>query len=394
MCVECGYCTSGAFNVSDFAVMAFCHSILDLTNGCICLYEKFELTAGIAVNAVAIVDEEQFQTSMALLRVANKRKADTTKKVTALLSKHRKLDDDLNDLSLYGPHLRRALTGSLPKSFVGDDKTEVSISSKPVRSTSSSRSRLLNLARSLRQDGDSLRGSRGDFLRQVLSGGDDYMDDALLNALGGGSGGSSDPLSRLVANLQSRSNPSGGGEDAAEKGDKKAKLSPAEECRRLYMQKREAERESWELNRRIDSWNRLNNDALAAKVTSHGGGTYMTTDCSVCCSKVAYKNLSLLHAALKASISQSEHVVSSELVKLLLQESADLDPALKDLKRQVIITVASKSESASELVLNELQLRLSAIQDRTSAEILGQLVQMSFNRVEKFIELAVSVLES
>eukprot|EP00986_Skeletonema_menzelii_P020623 scaffold31847_cov131-Skeletonema_menzelii.AAC.1 len=347
LCVECGYCTSGAFN--------------------------FELTAGIAVNAVAIVDEEQFQTSMALLRVANKRKADTTKKVTALLSKHRKLDDDLNDLSLYGPHLRRALTGSLPKSFVGDDKTEVSISSKPVRSTSSSRSRLLNLARSLRQDGDSLGGSRGDFLRQVLSGGDDYMDDALLNALGGGSGGSSDPLSRLVANLQSRSNPSGGGEDAAEKGDKKAKLSPAEECRRLYMQKREAERESRELNRRIDSWNRLNNDALAAKVTSHGGGTYMTTDCSVCCSKVAYKNLSLLHAALKASISQSEHVVSSELVKLLLQESADLDPALKDLKRQVIITVASKSESASELVLNELQLRLSAIQDRTSAEILGQL---------------------
>jgi len=350
------------------------------------------------VNAVAIVDEEQFQTSMALLRVANKRKADTTKKLTALLQKHRKLDDNLNELSLYGPHLKRALTGSLPKSFV-DDKAEVSTSSKPVRSSSSSsRSRLLSLARSLRQDGDSLGGSRGEFLRQALlgssgpGGGDDYMDDALLNALGGGGGSSSDPLSRLVANIQSRSNPSGGGEDAAEKADKKAKLSPAEECRRLYMQKREAERESWELNRRIDSWNRLNSDTLAAKMYSHGG-TYMTTDCSVCCSKVAQTNLSLLHAAFQASISQSEHTVSSDLVKLLLQESADLDPALKDLKRQVIITVASKSESASVLVLNELQLRLSAIQDRTSAQILGELVQMDFKGVDKFIELAVSVLE-
>jgi len=372
LCVECGYCTSGGFH--------------------------FELTAGIAVNAVAIVDEEQFQTSMALLRVANKRKADTTKKLTALLQKHRKLDDNLNELSLYGPHLKRALTGSLPKSFV-DDKAEVSTSSKPVRSSSSSsRSRLLSLARSLRQDGDSLGGSRGEFLRQALlgssgpGGGDDYMDDALLNALGGGGGSSSDPLSRLVANIQSRSNPSGGGEDAAEKADKKAKLSPAEECRRLYMQKREAERESWELNRRIDSWNRLNSDTLAAKMYSHGG-TYMTTDCSVCCSKVAQTNLSLLHAAFQASISQSEHTVSSDLVKLLLQESADLDPALKDLKRQVIITVASKSESASVLVLNELQLRLSAIQDRTSAQILGELVQMDFKGVDKFIELAVSVLE-
>ncbi len=356
-------------------------------------YYQFELTAGIAVNAVAIVDEEQFQTSMALLRVANKRKTDTTKKLTALLQKHRNQDDDLNELSLYGPHLKRALTGSLPKSFV-DDKPEVSTSSKPIRSsTSTNRSRLLSLARSLRQDGDSLGGSRGEFLRQALlgssgpGGGDDYMDDALLNALGGGSGSSSDPLSRLVANIRS-----GDGEDAAEKAEKKAKLSPAEECRRLYMQKREAERESWELNRRIDSWNRLNSDTLAVKMCNHGG-TYMTTDCSVCCSKVAYKNLSLLHAVFQANISQSEHSVSSELVKLLLQESADLDPALKDLKRQVIITVASKSESASGLVLNELKLRLRAIQDRTSAQILGELVQMDFKGVDKFIELAVSVLE-
>lgn len=356
------------------------------------------------MNAVAIVEEEQFQTSMAMLRVANKRQADTTKKLTALLQKHQKHGDNLNELSLYGPHLKRALTGSLPKSFV-DDKPEVSTSTKPGRtSTSSSRSRLLSLARSLRQDGDGLGGSRGEFLRQALlgssglGGGDDYMDDALLNALSGGSGSSGDPLSRLVATIQSRSNASGGGDgrssgegDGTEKAENKAKQSPAEECRRLYMQKREAERESWELNRRIDAWNHLNSDNLCAKMSSRGGA-YMATDCSVCCSKVAHMNLSLLHAAFQASISQSEHTVSRELVRLLLQESEELDPALKDLKRQVIITLASKSESASALVLTELQLRLSAMQDRTSAQILGDLVQMDFKGVDKFIDLAVSVL--
>lgn len=357
------------------------------------------------MNAVAIVEEEQFQTSMAMLRVANKRQADTIKKLTALLQRHQQLGDNLSELPLYGPHLKRALNGSLPKSFV-DDKPEVSTSTKPARSSSSSsRSRLLSLARSLRQDGDGLGGSRGEFLRQALLGssgggaGDDLMDDALLNALSGGSGSSGDPLSRLVANLQSRSNPSGGGDgrssgeaDGAEKTENKAKQSPAEECRRLCMQKREAERESWELNRRIDSWNRLNSDNLAAKMSSRGG-TYMTTDCSVCCSKVAHKNLLLLHAAFQASISQSEHTISRELVKLLLHDSEELDPALKDLKRQVIITVASKSESASALVLSELQLRLSALQDRTSAQILGDIVQMDFKGVEQFIELAVSMLE-
>lgn len=336
---------------------------------------------------------------MAMLRVANKRKTDATKKLTTFLQKHRKLGENLSELSLHGPHLKRALTGNLPKSFV-DDKPEVSLSTKPVRSsTSSSRSRLLSLARSLRQDGDSLGGSRGEFLRQALlgssgpGGGDDYMDDALLNALSGGSGSSGDPLSRLVANIQSRSNDGRSGEgDSAEKADKKAKLSPSEECRRLFMQKREAEREIWELNRRIDSWYRLNSDTLTAKMYDHGW-TYNATDCSICCSKVAHENLSLLHSAFQASISDSEHTVSRELVKLLLQESADLDPALKDLKRQVVITVASKSESASELVLAELKLRLISMQDRTSAQILGDLVQMDFEWVGKFIELAVSVLE-
>lgn len=359
------------------------------------------------MNAVAIVEEEQFQTSMAMLRIANKRQADTTKKLNSLLQKHQKRHDDenLSELSLYGPHLKRALTGSLPKSFV-DDKPEAS-SSKPVRSSaSSSRSRLLSIARSLRQGGEGLGDSRGEFLRQALlgssglgGGGDDYMDDALLNALGGGSGSSGDPLSRLVANIQNRSNQSGGGGRSSgeggdkEKGENKTKQSPAEECRRLFMQKREAERESWELNRKIDAWNRLNSDSLAANILSSRGGTYMVTECSVCCAKVAYQILSLLHAVFQINISETEHTVSRELVKLLLQESGELDPALKDLKRQVIITIASKSETASALILHELRLRLNAMQDRTSAQILGELVQMDFKGVDNFIELAVSVLE-
>lgn len=203
-------------------------------------------------------------------------------------------------------------------------------------------------------------------------------------------------MSRLVANIQNRSNPSGrssGEGDDKEKGENKTKQSPADECRRLFMQKREAERESWELNRKIDAWNRLNSDSLAANILSSRGGTYMVTECSVCSAKVAYQILSLLHAVFQINISETEHTVSRDLVKLLLQESGELDPALKDLKRQVIITIASKSETASALILHELRLRLNAMQDRTSAQILGELVRMDFKGVDDFIKLAVSVLE-
>ena len=103
LCVECGYCTAGGF--------------------------AFELTAGIALNAIAILDEDGFQRSMTMLSIASKRQTDLRnslkKKVTAAIKQQRKIRGDkvenLDEMELYGPHLQRALQGHMPKAEGMDD---------------------------------------------------------------------------------------------------------------------------------------------------------------------------------------------------------------------------------------------------------------------------------
>ena len=283
---------------------------------------------------------------------------------------------------------------------------------------------LLSLARSLRAEGADGFGSRGDFLRQALlsaggsgpSGFDSLEDTDLLSALSatGAASTSSDPLSRIVANIHARtrdegrsaraagsggSGGNGGKSDAsASRKDDKSKLSLSEERHRLYTQMREAERECYELNRRIDAWNRLNKDCLAGvgvhtpSITS--SFMFMPSTCSACSMHVAHQILSLLHAVYSANMPQSEHTVTSDLIKILFKESEILSPKLKDLKRRVIITLASTSEVASKMVLAELKSRLASVQDVTSAEILGKLVELDFPSVDKYIELAMSTLSN
>ncbi|KAL7543894.1 hypothetical protein ACHAXR_013387, partial [Thalassiosira sp. AJA248-18] len=432
LCVECGYCTAGGFS--------------------------YELTAGIALNAIAILDEDGFQRSMAMLRIASKRQADLgnslKKKVTAALQQQRKLRGDqienLEEMVLYGPHLKRALLGGMPKSegFDDDDdsnkkpsgssRARGSSSSLGERAaTTSSRARsLLSLARSLRAEGGDSFGSRGDFLRQALlsasnsgpsgSGFDSLDDTDLLSALSapGAASSSSDPLSRIVANIHARAREegrssrsgasgaggsSGGGRSAtgASRKDDKSKLSPSEERHRLFTQMREAERECYELNRRIDAWNLLNKDCLAGFSSPNPFTAkpfvFMPSNCSACSMQVTCQILSLLHAVYIGNISQSEHTVSSQLIKILLKESATLTPRLNDLKRSVIITLASTSERASKIILAELQSRLEDLIGSTvrfqgetvqhhSAQILGKLVQLDFPSVDAYIELAMAVL--
>lgn len=271
-------------------------------------------------------------------------------------------------------------------------------------------SSLLSLARSLRSEGGDSIGSRGDFLRQALLGagssgpssGLDSLDDDLLNALASSASSSGDPLSRIVANISARTRDEGrssragaAGTTSASRKDAKSKLSPSEERHRLHTQMREAERECYELNRRIDAWNRLNKDCLAGFGPSNPSAkafAFMPSACSSCSPQVAYQLLSLLHAVYCANISQSEHTVTEDLVKVLLKEPEYLSPKLKDLKRRTLIALASTSEAASKLILAELKSRLVAVQDVASAEVLGKLVQLDFPAVNDYIELAMSTL--
>jgi len=229
----------------------------------------------------------------------------------------------------------------------------------------------------------------------------------LLSAGGSGPSGlnsadASDLLSALSTNInvrtrdESGAGATGGSCDGGKNNDK-TKLTPAEERNRLYLQMREAERECYELNRRIDAWNRLNNDCLTgSNAFSPITIQFMPSTCSSCSSTLAYQILLLLCSVYATTNIQFECTITSHLIKILLKESEGANPKIKDLnnlKRQVIVTLASTTELGSNIILSELKLRLNAVQDVTSAEILGTLIQLDFPSRNKFVELADTVLE-
>ena len=241
----------------------------------------------------------------------------------------------------------------------------------------------------------------------------DSVDEDLINALSAGGGAasssSSDPLSRIVANIHARARdegrssrsggPGGGGgrSSTSARKDDKPKLSPSEERHRLFTQMREAERECYELNRRIDAWNLLNKDCLtgfcpATHFPAKQVGLFIPSSCTACSMQVTCQILSLLQSVYTANISQSEHTVTIDLIRLLLTEPEHLSSKLKDLKRRVVIALASTSAGASKIILAQLKSRLKSVQDVTSAEILGKLVQLDFPLVDDYIELAMTTL--
>lgn len=316
---------------------------------------------------------------------------------------------------------------------------------------------LLNLARSLRAEGGDSLGARGELLRQALlsassstgtSSGLESIDVAeLLNALSSTSGSNNDPLSRIVANVQARTRDGGSGGGGStratssgegvvgasttttattggDKADKhaKPKHSAAEDRNRLYTQMREAERECYELNRRINAWTCLNEDRLKGSFSTPtntaiitGNNMFLPSTCSHCSLQMTYDLLSLLHSVYSSTdTAQWEHTVTTNLIRLLLKESelssissgstiggsnggsssSVKHKELKDLKRQVLITLACTSKVGSKLILSELRSRLAVVQDVTSAEILGMLLELDFPFVDDFIALATSTLSN
>lgn len=318
---------------------------------------------------------------------------------------------------------------------------------------------LLNLARSLRAEGGDSLGARGELLRQALlsassstgtSSGLESIDVAeLLNALSSTSGSNNDPLSRIVANVQARTRDGGSGGGGStratssgegvvgasttttaaattggDKSDKhaKPKHSVTEDRNRLYTQMREAERECYELNRRINAWTRLNEDRLKGSFSTPtttaiitDNNMFLPSTCSHCSLQMTYDLLSLLHSVYSSTdTAQWEHTVTTNLIRLLLKESelssissgstiggsnggsssSVKHKELKDLKRQVLITLACTSKVGSKLILSELRSRLAVVQDVTSAEILGMLLELDFPFVDDYIALATSTLSN
>ena len=244
LCVECGYCASGGFS--------------------------YEISAGMASKAVAIVNDDGLERAVKLLRISSRKLSDTTialkkKVLEAAVCTQRKRHrgdnfDDLDGISSYSPPLKRALLGEFPKvtgkgmgdylgggdapgkrrsASSGAHSTNRQHDSSSLSSPTNKARSLLSLARQLRSESSGLgddHTSRGDLLvRQALmnstsglgggnSGGSfEFFDETegdmlnIINASGEGNVLQLDmpePLSRLVANIQARVRNSASGASA------------------------------------------------------------------------------------------------------------------------------------------------------------------------------------
>jgi hypothetical protein len=165
-----------------------------------------------------------------------------------------------------------------------------------------------------------------------------------------------------------------------------------EDCQKSHMLMREAERESYELSRRIKAWKRLDNGSL----TETGAVTaepvpYSPSHCSVCGATVALQLLILWLRLFLAC--PSDVYVGQDFLCLLLEDIPTVSKGLSDCKRQVVREIATKSEDGAKLVLAELRKRLSATHDITSAEILGKIMEVEgFSMSEEYSKLAMEVL--
>jgi hypothetical protein len=337
----------------------------------------------------------------------------------------------------YGPALKRTFLGELPK--INREKTETreSISSRMFRSstgesaatrrgrdessrpTAANRARsLLRLAQQLRNDSSSERSRDGDFLiRQALlsSAGRalsleeiDDVDSDMIGFISASDLGGPDPLSRLVASIQGRvrtctgrdsggdrpSRPSENNNSEGDTGDTSTKAS-SEECDRLYQLMREAERECFELQRRINAWKRLENDALADLGTAESlYSSFSPSQCSTCSGPVARQLLILFLELFSSDPDRVQSTITENFILALVDETPVMDKDLFDAKRMALVTLATKSERASILILDILRIRLKAARDAASAEILGKIIAVESTLSDDFVKLAAEILES
>ena len=402
LCVECGYCSSGSFS--------------------------FELTAGVASNAVAISNDEDFDRAVQILGAATSlhdelRNALREKIRSVVVKKKPKRKDDAD--SVFSPALKRAFLGMPPvpggvkfnRGFSALDSIEkqgsvVKFVARPESqlfsrsSIAVDRTRsLLRLARQIRSESGSASERRrsSDVIIRHLGRGlaIDHLDEEsdLFGLLeGGGILESGDSLGRVVASVQGRRRDGGRSGSQSRRGpDMPSKKSESakelfDECERLHLLMREADRESYELNRRIQAWKRLESDSL-----SDWGAIqtlpvmFSPSHCSLCAPSVALQLLVLWLRLFQAR--PSDVHIDSDFLCLLFEDTPATSKGLFEFKRQVVKEIATKSDEGARLVLDELRKRLTAANDVNCAEILGKIMEVEgFQLAEEYSSLAMEVL--
>lgn len=496
LCTECGYCASGAF--------------------------AFELTAAIASNAVAIQNDADCEQACRMLGVAARLHQDlrsTLRDTVAVALGERDQPfyggggGTISSLSspqvssVTAAALRRALNGMLPLApgELAENDNEAwsgpltlnklgkqgSVVKAVARSdsvslmfggNSGSRSQsLMRLTREWRES--ALAGSRrsgaggggggsGDFILHHLSRDmDEEESNEVFGLLEGRS--SDDPLSRLLASMQSRRErrtaaaaasssssgpgsspaPGSGGatgsavaattnqpkDSGAGSGSGSTSAAPTltkevqELCDRLYLLMREAEREAYHLQLRVDAWRRLESGSLIEYGCDDNGEDmeeereadrlgeddpndahvdrtnaavhhFEPTQCSACSGPVALHLLNLWLALLKLQPDCVE--VSHDMIHRLLglQEplphsggwpaaaATSLNKGWHDVQVRALTEIAVHSPHGSSLVLDALRLRLQVSPNPVYSEILGSIIEEGGS--DAFVALAHDVLQA
>lgn len=217
-----------------------------------------------------------------------------------------------------------------------------------------------------------------------------------------------------------------------------------EECEKLYSLMRECEREAFELDLRLDAWQRLERDELADRgffpepgvsssletigenavanasgsekeinATDHyPAANFSVSHCSVCSVSVCSQLLLVWIRFFEMNPAGVAATVAQDTIELLLEEkclansgdSGDLSD-LMEWKRFAVREIATKSPvPVSRLVLNELAKRLRASRDVACADILGSIIRgadngggdgnsNNFELMSDYVALGVEVLD-
>ena len=407
LCVECGYCASGTFH--------------------------FEIVAAIATNAVAITNDVECGKAQRMLAACTRIREDMRvllkDRYTALVKASKRAEKE-KDGQWGSEDLRRVYNGQTPTipwqknehvtitlETLGKQGSVVRAVARPQnldmssRGSTDRRSTLNALSRGGSSSSSDRRHSEDIVVQQIRAEIDEDESEILGLLEGSGRTGaldSSDPISRLLARVRSRHEQSEN--DRQEDGVATAAVTAAagkpksmtakeylEICERLHLLMREAEREAFELQRRILAWERLNRDDLAGLLAIGESTGFLPCRCWNCSCSVASVLLSLWVHLFRAD--PSTVVPSPEIVELLLQNestsSASSSRSLQDCKRSTVESIATLSTTGAQMVLSGLRKRLEVGQDVYSAELLGRILESSTHSPLRsdFVDLAAKQLE-
>lgn len=381
LCVECGFCASASIS--------------------------YEVSAGVASNAMAITCDRDYKQAVQMFAVSSKILEDLR---LVLRHKLRLICAPTNipaDAKLPAT-MQRALDGYLPLPHgQSEDGHELAQSllkrhnkrGSVVKTVAQKYKARLTAARPTRAETLIIRHGRRNLDEEDEDASTTDFFGSLLESSGIAQGlDPSDPVSRLIATVQrqrerARETQQLGHHDRSRGAATTAtgKDKSVEECEKLHRSMHEAQRECFALNRRIDAWKRAESGNLCFP-TDHC--PFIPSPCSICCHVIAQQLLTLWHSVFMLDPS-SVHT-SKKLLAILLQDDSALSGSLQETKRKVVKDIALNSPESIPSILEGLRLRLTTLQDTHGFKILGMILKEGRDStvVEPFLGLASEVMES